>query len=349
MLLRPNLSPELIVLGSFDEVGESHIRAEAIELDRTCRRLQYINYAEVEDACQILARHLAERFSESELSRFQFTSIPRGGHIVLGMLAYALQLRRPQLEMSAADTPLVVVDDCALTGLRFHQFLGKYRHRQVVFTPLYSHPDLRSSVESEEANVLACLSGRDLHDYGPQQSGDRYPGWQQRWLAKLEGHRYWAGQIRHLCLPWNEPDRLLWNPVTQRAEIGWRVVPPELCLGNRGQPYSNSVNVQIQHQPPGPLRPPDQVFFCRHNDQIVVGDLNTGGAFGLADVAGQMWNAIVEQGSCESALDELSQRYDVSASRLKVDLEAFVEDLSGRGLLEERFIPERSDSSQSQG
>ena len=188
-----------------------------------------------------------------------------------------------------------------------------------------------------------------MHDYGPQLLGDRYPGWQQRWRAQLEGHRYWVGQTRHLCFPWNEPDRLLWNPVTQRAEIGWCVVPSELCLSNRIQPDSKSANVQIQGDTPGPLRPPDQVFYCEHKDQVVVGNLNTGEAFGLPDAAGQMWKAIVEHGNRESALGALLQHYDVSTLRLKGDLEAFVEDLSGRGLLEERFVPERSDSSQSQG
>ena len=192
LVARTGSQPALIVLGSFDEAFESHIRAEAIELDRTCGRLQYVSYLDVERECQVLAKRLIRRFGKRELRRFRFVSIPRGGPIVLGLLSYALQLEREQLEVvdDGSDEPLVVVDDC-------------------------------------------------------------------------------VGLARHLCFPWKETNRLLWNPVTERVEIAWHVVPPELCLENRIRP---AVQIQVHVPLPagGPLRSPDHVFYCEspHRDSF---------------------------------------------------------------------------------
>lgn len=336
LVARTGSQPALIVLGSFDEAFESHIRAEAIELDRTCGRLQYVSYLDVERECQVLAKRLIRRFGKRELRRFRFVSIPRGGPIVLGLLSYALQLEREQLEVvdDGSDEPLVVVDDCALTGIRFHQFSARYPGRQLVFAPLYSHPGLRSSIEAEEPEVLACLSGQDLHDYGPEQMGDHYPAWQERWRERLQGRRYWVGLARHLCFPWKETNRLLWNPVTERVEIAWHVVPPELCLENRIRP---AVQIQVHVPLPagGPLRSPDHVFYCEHEGGTVVGNLRIGEVIGLTGAGRQMWDAIVEQGTLEAATEVLLRHFDVPAETLKDDLSAFVKDLLARGFLED--------------
>ena len=60
----------------------------------TTRRL---DYGQVEQAVRALAGRLAGEFGGEELKRFRYTAIPRGGFIVLGMLAYVLDLPRPAL------------------------------------------------------------------------------------------------------------------------------------------------------------------------------------------------------------------------------------------------------------
>ena len=215
---RSRQRPSLILLTDSDEACESRFKTEGSVLNRDCSQLQYVDYGRAEQICRILASRLVERFTKVELSRFHFAAIPRGGHIVLGLLAYILNLRPAQLAPPhPPDIPLVVVDDCSLTGARFRQFMKGCAHQRVVFVSLYSHPALRAAIESEELRVLACLSAKDLFDYAPDRLGHGYSAWQERWRSRLKGDGYWVGQVS-VCFAWNEPDRLLWNRTTQQSD-----------------------------------------------------------------------------------------------------------------------------------
>jgi hypothetical protein len=179
--------------------------------------------------------------------------MPRGGFIVLGMLAYVLDLRPAQLAPSPpSDVPLVVTDDCAISGVRFSDMLDRCENRQVIFSHLYSHPDLRIAIERREPRVLACVSAQDLTDYAPAYYGDQYEAWRERWRQR-PNPGYWVGQPDHVCFAWNEPDTVFWNPVAQQAESAWRLLPPELCLKNRRKFAPEDARVQLQPEGKGPL------------------------------------------------------------------------------------------------
>ena len=294
----------------------------------------YVTYRRAEQDSEQLAIQLHEWFGRRELASFHFAAIPRGGLIVLGMLAYVLGLEQAQLEAPhPPEALLVVVDDCALTGFRFGQFLGRCASVQVIFAPLYAHPDLRAAIVAQEPRVLACLSAHDLHDYGQTRWGEEYPAWRERQLALLGQGRYWVGQTEHLCFPWNEPDRQVFNPATGKLEPGWRIVPPELCLKNRLPPGVEPIPVQVQPEGKGPLKPSERVVFGDLGDEIVVGDLESRKTFGLRDSAAEMWRAIVEYGNLEDAAGALTELYAVGEAILRADLRAFADDLLARGLL----------------
>jgi hypothetical protein len=325
------------VVGRFDAASEKWLAALGDQITRSLGGLRYVSYAQAEQDCERLAEQLVERFGREELRRFRFTAIPRGGFIVLGMLAYALGLDQSQLEPPRTPgTPLVVVDDCALTGSRFGRFLERCESREVIFAHLYSHPDLRESIEISEPGVLACLAAGDLADHAPERLGAEYDAWRRRCLSRGYGHRYWVGQLDHVAFPWNEPDAAFWNPVTETMERGINLVPPEMCLKNRTIPSTESVQPQVRVQPecPGPLLPSERVIFGDFEGQTVVGDLETGESFSLSGVAADLWRAIVERGSLEDAIDSLASEYDVDTAILRDDLRGFVEDLLLRGLLE---------------
>ncbi len=336
LVVRPGQQPELVLVGEVDEVLESRLEVQVRGLNHACRNLRYVTYDRAQQDCQILARRLVERFSEAELRGFRFASIPRGGSIVLGLLAYVLNLKRAQLERPhPVDIPLVVVDDCSLTGARFSQFINTCENQLVVFAPLYSHPDLRTTIESRESKVLASVSAQDLYDSGPEQLKDRYPAWKERWRHHLKGHRYWVGLCEHVCFAWNEPDRFLWNPASQQVEAGWRIVPPELCLKNRSHVSSSRLQVREQPEAAGPLGPPSGVFYCEYQGHTVVGNLKTGETIGLDGVGADIWWAIVEQGNRESVLQALLSDYEVDRETMEVDFRAFLDDLLARGLLQD--------------
>lgn len=338
LIARRGPQPAVAVLGRFDDADEERLKALRGSLSASLERLRYVSYAQAERACETLAERLLERFGRDELRRFHFVGLPRGGLLVLGMLSYALGLEHAQLEPPhPPDTPLVVVDDCALTGSRFGRFLESCERRHVVFAPLYAHPDLRAAIEEEEPRVTACLSGRDLHDHGPERLGSEYSAWKERWAKRTGGLRYWLGQPDHVCFPWNEPDLGVWNPTAEAVEHGWRVVPPAHCLKNRSRPGSEpAVPVQVQPEAKGPLKPASHVLFGTFEGQLVVANVEEQASFRLAGTSAGMWHALVEHGKVNGALAALRDAYDVDEATLENDLRAFVENLRDRDLLEEK-------------
>ncbi len=333
LVLRLKPRPILAILGSFDAAEAARIRALASQLPECLSRLRYVGYRQVEQDCERLAARLYDVLGAGGISESFFVAIPRGGLIVLGILAYALALRSEQLEGTPSPaTPLVVVDDCSLTGLRFVRFVEERRDWQIVFAPLYSHPDLRREIVIREPNVIACMSGQDLRDHGPDRRTTAYDKWQRRWKERSDPRCYWIGQTDHLCFPWNEPTMAIWNPVTGREEAGWRIGAPERCYANRLGARQGSV--QVQPPAKGPLAPRPSVVFGELGGAVLAADTESKAAVQLEGSAADMWRAIVSGGSVEDAAAHLMDMYAVDEETLRSDLRRFIIELSGRGLLE---------------
>jgi hypothetical protein len=336
LVVRAAPDPLLGVLGYFGAAGKARLEALRWQLEHLLPRLRYVGYAQAQEDCERLAARLVERFGRDELRSFRFVAIPRGGFIVLGMLAYILGLERSQLEGSEdTGAPLVVVDDCALSGVRFGEYLSRLESPRVVFAHLYSSPELREAVEARESGRVTCLSARDLRDHARQRLGEQHPAWQRRWLERMDGQGYWVGQSEWVCFAWNEPDFGFWNPVTESEENGWRFLPPDLCLKNRPSSGAHPVPVQVQPQGKGTPKPSSTVLFGEFEGQLAIGNLKTGESFVLEGVGADMWRAIVECGDLEEAADALLRTYDIDGATLRADLRTFVRDLLSQGLLED--------------
>ncbi len=336
LVVRSSPEPLLGVIGHFDEAGRARLEGLRWQLDNVLPRLRYVGYEEAERDCERLAARLVERFGREELEGFRFAAMPRGGFIVLGMLAYALGLRRAQLEPGPPDAPVVLVDDCALSGVRFGETLGSTESRRVIFAHLYSPPELRGAIEEKEGGRVVCVGARDLEDHAPENQGTEYPAWRERWVERMDYGGYWVGQPDHVCFAWNEPDTSIWNPVTEREEAGWRLVPPELCLKNRPPSGEGHIPVQSQPEGRGPLAPSGRVLFGELEGEVVIGDLESGESFVLDGVGAEMWRYVVEFGDGERAGDRILEDYDMDEATLRQDLDGFVEDLLRRGVLEQR-------------
>ncbi len=334
VMVRQEPKPILAVMGRYDDAQQAWLEAQARFLGRSCGRLRRVDYRRAETECERLAARLTERFGQDELRGMRFAAIPRGGCVVLGLLAIALGLDRRCLEPPhPPELPLVVVDDCALSGQRFRDFLECHEgHERVVFAHLFSHPDLRAAVEAREPRVLACLSARDL---GATDDSPWSPDQRARFLAKMD-RAYWVGAIDVLAFDWGEPDRLVWHPVEERPVPAWRIVPPELCLKNRGQ---RPIAVQVQPQAQGPLGPGAEVIFGELEGRIVLHHLGRGESAALDAVASGLWKAIVRRGSLPEVAAELGHEYRVSETTLLRDLSAFAEQLMEQGFLERQPPP----------
>lgn len=335
VLRRSPAPPRLAVLGSFDPAGTIWLQAQALALSPACRDLRYIDYREAERACDALANLLLARLGTAGVTRSRFVAIPRGGLVVLGLLATRLGLRHDQLLPSpdAALDPgetLVVVDDCAVSGARLARFLeGCPGASPAVFACLYSPTALRPALEAAEPRLLAVLSAAEL------RAEEFAPGLVATLPAEPGVRRFWWGSPETLCLPWNEPDRLVWNPVAGRYDQSWRIVPPELCLKNGPAPGVAPVPIQIQPEARGPLKPSPRVVHGEITGRVAVCDLEAGRCFRLDGVGSDLWRDIVRHGGLEAAVERLGKDYDVSAEQLRNDALRFVRELLQRGLLEQ--------------
>ena len=339
LLVRPAPNPLLGVVGHFDEADRARLDALCWQLEHILPRLRYVDYMQAQEDCEQLAAQLVQRFGRDELRGFRFVAIPRGGFIVLGMLSYILGLERSQLEQSCdSAAPVVVVDDCALSGVRFREFLGSVENPRVVFAHLYSSPELREAIEDQESGRVTCLSAHDLRDCAQENLGEQYQAWQRRWQNRMGRRGYWVGQSEQVCFAWNEPDFGFWNPVTEKEEYGWRFISPDLCLKNRPISDAHSVSVQFQPRGKGPLGPSSNVLFCEIEGQVVIGNLKTGESFVLEGVGADMWRVVVEHGNLQEAVGELMRIYEVDEVTLRTDLQVFVGNLLSQNLLERNSV-----------
>jgi hypothetical protein len=334
LVVRTAPIPLLAILGYFDDEQRARIGALRWQLENILPRLRYVNYRNAEKACARVAAEMMSRFGPDQVGRFRYVGLPRGGFFVLGMLSYMLNVPRERLHFPhPVGEPLVVVDDCAITGVRFREFLKICPSMEITFAHLCSHPELRRAIQAQEPRVSACISAQDLSDFAPNELGPDYGAWRHRWHARSPD-AYWVGLTEHVCFPWSEPDVGVWNPVTQREEAGWRLMPPELCLKNRPTAGHAPDRLQVQPLGPGPLRPAAHVVFGRLRDQVILANVRTEETFSLNGVAADMWSAIATAGNVSEARTRVAQNYDVDETRLSTDLDRFVTDLMNRNLLE---------------
>lgn len=337
VVLSPEREQKLAVVGWFTDEEARQCTAEVEQFAHALPRLRYVSYEQAESDCTVLANRLRDRLGSDGVRDAVFTGIPRGGLLVLGMLSYVLDLTPAQLfPEHAPDRPLVVVDDCFITGSRVGRFLDDLSDRsRVTLAGLYAHPDLSSALEETHPAVDACIHARNLSDYAPQLYGEDYPAWRARWTARSSGHRYWYGVTDRLCFAWSEPDSGLWNPRTQRTDRNWSLLPKDRCLNGRNLLVDDSsVPVLVQDASGGEVKLVPGVVCASFSDHTIVGHPGQGTCLVLEETAADFWQVLVEHADLPSAQRALAELFDVDSQELYSDLRAFVDSLIVKGLLQ---------------
>lgn len=328
--------PEAIAfLGEFSDEEAARLQWLPVQLQSELPYFRYLSWRQAEADVEELASRLVARFGREEIRQMRFVGIPRGGLIVLGMLSYALGLGSACLDLAgASDRPLVVVDDCALSGLRFREFLRARAAgaSTVVFAHLYSHPDLRREVERREAVVAAAVAARDLRDVAPEIYGEELSAWRARWRERDAENVYMIGRFEHLAFPWSEPDLTFWDETEQGARLGWRLVPPEACLKNRATARLGATRLQSQEQEHGVMQLAAGVLYGEIGDQVLVAQLESGRVISLEGVAGDLWRGFLRSPDPDATLDAVQVQYEVSREELHSDATSFLEALARRGI-----------------
>jgi len=329
-------TPRIAAFGRFDRADLAYLEAQAGQLDSACRHFLCFDFDQVFSDCQRLAEQLRSHLGV-QLARARFVAIPRGGLVVLGLVASALGLRADQLVAASeldGEAPCVVIDDCAISGACFSSFLATLAAPRVIFAHLVSHPDLRTACRQAEPRVAACLAARDLPlvDLGSESQA-----WHQHWQARDGAGRYWLGSPVPFCFPWNEPERQLWNPIREVTENAWRMAPPRYCSKNGSSPDAGR-RPRIHRSSggaAGPLRPAAEALAVSPDSQTTIVAAGDGCCYELRGVAASLWAGILEHGRLEVAVDQLAADFVVDRQSLADDCDALVDDLLRRALLVE--------------
>lgn len=332
VLARAHPEPLLAFVGDLSDADLVRLAMLRERLAELPARLRFLDWAAVDRAVERLAEQLVEQLGDDGLAEVRLVGVPRGGLIVLGLLAVRLGLGSPAIGAPDPARPLVVVDDCAVSGARLREFLTGLGHPDVVVAILAAHPELRRLLPTAVPGVRTAVAAVDLHDHAPARHGDDHAAWQRRWQQRHPGD-VWTGHPDLVAFPWNEPDNAFWNPETAREEVGWRVLPAEACLKNR-PPVGDGQDtiVAVHEDTPGYLRPPARVLAARTGDELHVVDAQ-GAVVRLRDTALAFWQAATSAPSAEAAVGRLRDRYPTAPASLREDFVAFAAALRARSLL----------------
>ena len=276
------------ILGEIDADDHALVGALGSQVPDLLRRLRPVSHAAVTEAVLRLAQRIRDRVPADELRRYRLVPIPRGGLVVAGLLAYVLELPIMGAGASGEGEPVILVDDCAISGLRLRDALAARRGHLAGVALLHAHPDLCRNVESTEPDVAFCVAADDLADHAPDR--EDYAGWHRRWSDR-SGGTYWIGDPDHVCYPWNEPDAMVWNDARGVADRGWRVVPPAWCLKNRAA--ARPGDVQLCAPPRGSTTVAPSLVWGRLDGGVLLAGLGLGTPLMLRGDAATAWLGLV--------------------------------------------------------
>lgn len=207
------------------------------------------------------------------MKRMHIVPIPRGGVIVAGWLAYALNASQTQF-FDDGKSPVCLVDDCALTGKRFGQVLRRFRGRDVWFCHLASAPELRQAIVAQEPQVRGCLAADDLM-VEKRDVSEQIPA---------QG-RYLTMSVEPVVFPWTEPNVSVTVPFSDQVEDGWRLMPPHAVLGNLAllnlPPAAETLLVNIQAS--------SQVVWRVCDNELLLYEGRCRKLFELSGMAADLW------------------------------------------------------------
>lgn len=332
-VVRPSTGESAILvrgsLGKEEKARLEHLKAWFWQARARCRAY---TYSDVELLTETLAARLRECMGEG-ITDVDWTAIPRGGLIVLGLLSYALGLKQQRINNGLyGERPLVVVDDCALTGNRFSRFMEGVGDREIIFAHLSSPKGLRKAIVSAEPTVSHCVAANTLRDMAPEIQGDGYLSWRERAHGRFATKRYWVGQPEIPIFRWSEPDHNFWNPVTQRVESGWRLASPDACLKNKYRPASSAETYYIS-EPSGAFDLGEGVLYYPGDEGVFIVDSNSGVHHRLEGAGAVIWEMLLSEPSVDTVVTRLVSVYEVSRQRAARDTIALVEKLENKGLI----------------
>lgn len=297
LVTRSTPSPLLLVAGRFEADGLRWLEGQAHRLIHDLERLIYLDPEQVGQLVRRLARRLAEELGE-RLRTAELVAIPRGGRRVRDALARELgRPAAPADDRAGSERLRILIDDCALTGQRLREALGRH-DGPVACATLVSPPPLRAALLAAEPGVAGFWSAGDLGGTGRHTP---------------EGSGYWRGDISPLGFPWGEPRR--WFRLDGAPERAWRLVPPAWCEKNAAAVGRLDVRTLPALEDGDP-----RILTCPLGDgAVLVAHLPAGRVYRFDALAAELWSGW-RGGRAEGAMiDSIAHRYAVPRERVAAD------------------------------
>ena len=302
----------------------SEINSQLQSLDTSLQQIQYLDSTQCLDLTKSLAKIIKQTVPENILKNSQVVAIPRGGLFIQAMLSYFLPLEHHQLQYTENDvdtSPLIIVDDCAISGLRLAQQLKKFPNREIYFFTIASPRELRDSVNSKESRILDFKSVLDVKSYSTLD-------------LNHASQCYWRGQCDTIIFPWSETQRSYrFNGQLSNVPL-WKVAPNKLCLSAR-EKKQRIRTTEIKENPSSVMSTPDDVLY--HTDQGLTRILNvsTMKHYSLDSIGSTIWQSLLKNADLDNVLAELSSIYGVSKTKLNSDVQLLTQKLFNDGLINE--------------
>ncbi|HUP25883.1 MAG TPA: PqqD family protein [Thermoanaerobaculia bacterium] len=285
-------------------------------------------------SCEIGAERLAalllQSYGREQLREASYLAIPRGGLIVLGMLSYFLDLPHDALWRGAGvpNRLLVLVDDCALGGVRLRRALEISQAPEVVVAMLASPEGLREAVLAREPRVRRFLSAITLRLLPAAATVTTKAMLEAE--AKLLSERYWLGRAVLPRFPWGEPDFVGWSEESQRFEVALRTRPPHASWKSR-----SLLGVPPLLERRGEWHAPEGVTWGEVDGVLWLCDTRGEGTVSSLDPPGSdIWRSLAAGADVDQTVAMLVDRFDVEPERVRQDVIAFAAELEARRMLE---------------
>jgi hypothetical protein len=356
-VVRDATRPSLVCFGDFNAAIEERLDHLSEQLALIQEGARHIGYDEAEQLVETLGDLLVARYGRTELRKFAYRPIPRGGLIVLGMLSYVLDLRPDNMDSTGTDpaVPVVVVDDCVISGMRLRRTLQQITGPAIVAS-LLAPTGLVEEVLAEK-KVDSFIRVAELYDLAPGLHGSDYEQWREEWRTRRGDSVFWIGRPEHISFAWTEPESTFLNRATGELEPGFHLAAASRCLRHRHHGdradrvapievirrptgLAGEDRIQVHRNGPGPLNAPDSVVAARISEtRIAVADFaavtedEAAECYLLDGSAARMWSHVTTEGTVEAAVEAMTVEYETDRAVIEKDLSAFVDHLLSLGLL----------------
>lgn len=302
----------------------SEINSQLQSLDTSLQQIQYLDSTQCLDLTKSLAKIIKQTVPENILKNSQVVAIPRGGLFIQAMLSYFLPLKHHQLQYTENDvdtSPLIIVDDCAISGLRLAQQLEKFPNRDIYFFTIASPEKLRDSVKLKEARVLDFKSVVNIKSYSTLK-------------AQNTQQRYWLGQCDAVIFPWSETQRSHFSNGKLSNRPLWKIAPDKLCMSTKAKKQAIKAT-EVKENQSAVLSTPDNILHFTDQGITKILDASTMKHYSLDAIGSDIWQSLLSNSNLDHALAELSATYKVSKTRLNNDMQLLTQKLIDAGLINE--------------